>query len=399
MGYGLSDVCFRERPLVWLSKLDCYNVQMHLVTLITIDRDDWARKVREAVAAAAERHAGDAYAVVFTDDVERADLVLCLGSAVLRANVDARSRITAALRSGVRIIPIVSALSLFKLEIPEELHAINGAQWEDPSIIAEEILRHLGLTERDRRVFLSYLRREATALAYQLYDELHRRHFSVFLDCFEIDHGEFVQSRIEQGLQHASFVILIYSPSVQTSEWIEKEINFALAQRLGLVALAYPGAEEHLPFHMTPSDRRIQLADGDLASDGRLSAVALEQVALEIEREHADQYRMRRERMVADVNDALGSATTRIGAQSLRYKDVVLRLCPRPPESRDLYLLETDCPGSIENRIAKRGLVAVKGGYRENRELMEWICSGLKEKVAWVEPQALCADPNILERL
>ncbi len=205
------------------------------VALIRVDREDWANQLKDAIGLAAQRNTGDSRVIRFTDDEAGADLVLCLGSATLSQDAPARLRIAAAIGRGVRVVPIVSDLAEFKSEVPKELHPINGMAWGNVPAIAEEVLRHLGLTERDRRVFLSYLRRETTPLAYQLYDELHRRRFSVFLDSFEIEHGEWVQNRIEQALRHTSFVLLLYSPLVETSEWIEKEINFALAEELGLV--------------------------------------------------------------------------------------------------------------------------------------------------------------------
>jgi hypothetical protein len=224
---------------------------MYTIALIHSGREDWAKQLKDAITAAAQRHLADPNAMQFTDVAKDAELVLCLGSKDLLNNAAADAQITDALVKGIRILPIVTDLDNFKDEIPQNLRAINGQPWNKGARIpniAEEVLRHLGLTERDRRVFLSYLRKEATGVAFQLYDELHRRGFSVFLDIFEVEHGDLVQPRIEQALQHTSFVLLLYTPGVQSSEWVEKEINLALAQSLGLVALAFPNAGASLPF-------------------------------------------------------------------------------------------------------------------------------------------------------
>ena len=379
---------------------------MQSVALIGVDRDVWAKQLRDSIAAAAERNTGAPGAVTFTKSQPGADLVICLGSPALAADAAAKAEIISALARGVRVLPVVSELVQFKSEVPEELYAVNGLAWGSPNDIAEEVLGHLGLTERDRRVFLSYLRREATPLAYQLYEELHRRRFSVFLDSFEIEHGERVQDRIEQALQHASFVLLLYSPSVETSEWIEKEINLAMVQDLGLMALALPGASAKMPFKMTPEDRRLALSDRDpdrdLDEKGELTPSGLQRVCLEIEREHADQYRSRRERLMQDLRHALGPSAIRVGAQSLRYQgktsSVFVRLSPRPPEVRDLFLLDADCPlPNGEPKPPNRVLVGLKGGYVENRELTDWACGHLEHKVSWREPQEVCADPAVLE--
>jgi hypothetical protein len=370
------------------------------IELIHVDRPVWASELKQEIRAAVNRHAGDSESVQFDPGGTDSELVLCLGSPALASNAAAEARIAAALQRRVRVLPVVSALANFKAEVPTALHPINGMPWDAPAI-AEEVLQHLGLTERDRRVFLSYLRREATPLAHQLYEELHRRRYSVFLDSFEIEHGEWVQDRIEEALQHMSFVLLLYSKSVESSEWVEKEINFALTQRLGLVALAMPDAAARQPFKLAPGDRRIPLAPADLEPDGRLTPVALDRNCLEIEREHADQFRQRRERMIADLLAALGGRGLRVGSQSLTYTGdhatAFVRLNPRPPDARDLLLLDSDCATAVE-KPGKRVLVAAQGGYRETRDLTQWICTNLKHEVRWCAPQAVAAEPGILEK-
>jgi TIR domain-containing protein len=376
------------------------------VSLIGVDRDDWAKALREAIAAAAARNLGVSDAVTFTNSQAGTELVICLGSKAFASDSGAKAEIHAALARGVRVLPVVSALPAFKSEMPKDLHGVNGLAWGNPGEIAEEVLRHLGLTERDRRIFLSYLRAEGTPITYQLYEELHRRRFSVFVDTFEIEHGEWVQDRIEQALHHTSFVLLLYSPSVETSEWIEKEINFAMVHELGLMALALPGSGATLPFKMTPEDRIVPLSDKgsrpDLEKDGTLTPDGLERICLEIEQEHADRFRARRERLLQDLGSALGGKAIRVGTQSLRYQgaksEVFLRVSPRPPEARDLYMLDGDCPIKDGDPQKNRVVVGVKGGYRENRELTDWVCDHLSHKVKWLEPAAICADPGVLEK-
>jgi hypothetical protein len=376
---------------------------MYSVGFIHIDRDAWKAELQNAIATAVYRHTGTSSWVGFVE-AEDADVVLCLGSPALHVNVAANYRIEKMLRRGLRVLPIVESLQTFLSQVPASLDVVNGMEWKDPATIADEVLRHLGLAESDRRVFLSYLRRETTALAHQFYDELHRRGFFVFLDSFEIEHGALVQARIEQALHETSFVLLLYSPSVESSGWVEKEINFALAHRLGLMALALPGAQSKMPFRMTPGDRRDLLSTDDFRPDGRLTDVALERACVAIEREHADQFRQRRDRLIEDVSEALGGGTVRVGMHSIRYEgstySALLRVNPRAPSARDLYLLDRDCASTttIASKPLKRVLVAIKGGYREYMDLTQWACDELKHQVAWHEPQVLCADPAILER-
>jgi TIR domain len=395
--------CPGSNELMPADRLWTYSFAMYKVAIIQIDRKYWADELEKAIDRAAQRHTGVPRVVSFSTNHAGADLVLCLGSLALAQDPQIESQIADAVAREIRVLPVVSDLARLKSEVPPALLQVNGMAWGSAEVIAEEVLRHLGLTERDRRVFLSYFRKEATPLAYQLYDELNRRRFSVFLDVFDIDHGEFVQGRIVQAIQHTSFVLLLYSPGVENSEWIEKEINLALTQDLGLMALAFPGAATRPPFGMVPNDLRLELT-GKLApgKDGRISDAAVEHVCLEIEREHADQFRSRRERLIRDVSQSLGKSAVRVGSESLRCKvnssDLFIRLSARPPEPRDLYLLNQDCPIDGALNPISQALVAVKGGYHDNRDLTEWVCGSLKYEVRWREPQAVCSDPGVLEK-
>jgi hypothetical protein len=375
---------------------------MYSVGFVHTDRGDWKASLQAAIGTAVSRHTGTASLVGFVEPDE-SDLVLCLGSSALAADNNADATIRGLLDRGVRVLPIVDDLQHFHSQMPPALNILNGMQWKDPVAIAEEVLRHLGLAERDRRVFLSYLRRETTPLAHQLYDELHKRGFFVFLDSFEIEHGAVVQARIEQALHETAFVLLLYSPSVESSCWVEKEINFALAHRLGLMALALPGAGKKLPFRMTPADRREELAKTDFDSSGRLTPAALERVCVSLEGEHADQFRQRRDRLLQDVSEALGNQVIRIGMHSFRYEgtkySAFVRVNARAPQARDLYLLDQDYIATKQTgpKPVKRVLVAVKGGFHEHQELTQWACGALKHQIEWYEPQSLCADPTLLE--
>jgi hypothetical protein len=375
---------------------------VYSVAFIDVDRPEWKAALQEAIGLAASRHTGTASLVNFTDTAV-ADLVLCLGSPALSRDIPSDTLARQLLERGVRLLPLVDDLRNFRAQMPPSLDVVNGMQWKDPAAIAEEVLRHLGLAERDRRVFLSYLRRETTPLAHQLYDELHRRGFFVFLDSFEIEHGVLVQARIEQALHETSFVLLLYSPSVESSGWVEKEINLALTHRLGLMALALPGADKKLPFRMTPADRRVELSASDLEPDGRVSDLALERICVDIEREHADQFQQRRDRLLQDVSEALEGRVVRVGMHSMRYEGTTssafMRVSARAPQARDLYLLDQDCTATKASgtKPVKRILVAAKGGYKEHEELTLWACEALKHEVEWHEPQSLCADPSVLE--
>src|SRR5258708_34550770 len=141
------------------------------------DRDEWKDLLQHEIGTATHRHTGTSSWVNFVEPSATADLIVCLGSLALAQDSSADALADTLLRAGVCILPIVSDLSKFSSEAPPALRMINGMTWSNPGAIAEEVLRHLGLTERDRRVFLCHLRWETTPPRSALYVDLHSTRF------------------------------------------------------------------------------------------------------------------------------------------------------------------------------------------------------------------------------
>ena len=70
------------------------------------------------------------------------------------------------------------------------------------------------------------------------------------------------------------------------------------------MALALPDSSATMPFKMTPQDRVLPIVARDLDANGELTEDKLREVCLEIEREHADQFCRRRERLMQDEQRA-----------------------------------------------------------------------------------------------
>jgi hypothetical protein len=79
-------------------------------------------------------------------------------------------------------------------------------------------------------VFLSHRKLDAT-LAERLAGELRAAGHSVWFDEWQINVGDSIVARIEEGLAGSSYLILCYSAS-GTSDWVDREWMSALARQL-----------------------------------------------------------------------------------------------------------------------------------------------------------------------
>jgi len=174
--------------------------------------------------------------------------------------------IEAGLRRGCRVLPVVRSLQFYSNSVPAFLTGLNGFQYWPPAAIdalADEVIAQAWLARRNRRVFLSYRRSEASALAYQLRDELARQRYDVFLDECTIDPGLDVQREIQWQLNDADMVLLLASPGVGSSNWVMQEITFAAWAGVALVALTWD--KQPLVAGELWPDQKLSLAPGDFA--------------------------------------------------------------------------------------------------------------------------------------
>ena len=162
----------------------------------------------------------------------------------------------------------------------------------------------LGLAERERKVFLSYLRRESTPLAIQLHTALAQARFDVFLDRFTVDPGEDFQARLDEDLGDKAFVTVLESPGIRTSKWVQHEIAYAQSHRIGVVALTLPGTADDQLFPTVDDAFRLRLTAADMLGD-ELTQPRLSDVINLIQTAHARELRRRREQLLGSLRDTL----------------------------------------------------------------------------------------------
>jgi len=125
---------------------------------------------------------------------------------------------------------------------PKQISQLQLVPWGgDPKRLASLVSRRALYGDRPR-LFISYRRQEAAAVADQIFDEMNRRGFQVFLDRFSGTSGRLFPQEIAEELADRDVVLVLETPNILLSTWTVWEISFARTYRLGILALQWPGA-------------------------------------------------------------------------------------------------------------------------------------------------------------
>lgn len=276
---------------------------------------------------------------------------------------------------------------------PQLAHLNARSFTSSPAECVVDVLTAVGV-DSDRRVFLSYRRRETQNLADQLFDALGRSGFDVFEDRFRIPPAVDFQKRLTEELADKSMVVALESAELLESEWARYEITFARQYDLGLFVLQLPGVPAHRQIQDLDTDQReiLAAADFDLTAPGTLTAAALARVLQRIgdseRRARAERLRKLRtwigyELGLRGVPHQLHSSgllsCTAGGAQYLIWPS------PRPARPHDFFLTDTADPAV---RARRRILVAPNTHvHGDRRELLQWL--ERRSSVGFFDPSEL----------
>lgn len=161
------------------------------------------------------------------------------------------------------ILPITSDITKFKLQIPEELKNVNGFELStrnDIEKLVSCVLEGLSLLRQTRRLFISYKRDESSTVAIQLFEQLEKSGFDVFLDTHSIRPGEAFQEELWHRMADTDVVILLNTPGFLNSNWTTQELAKANSMSIGILQVIWPShnlerdAELSIPLHLNHSD-------------------------------------------------------------------------------------------------------------------------------------------------
>ena len=366
----------------------------YVIVLVHDGLCDFAEDFRESVRDATKELFRQANLVGFREDVLMEDqksslLVVYLGSRSGRDHKRVNQVLGQAIDAQLPIFPIVRKTEDGGIhdKIPSNIAGINAANWTtNRESVLTEILGVLGLVDVERKVFLSYVRRETSPIALQLHRALVQARFDVFLDRFAIPPGVDFQSRLDEELGDKAFVVLLESSGLKNSRWVQHEIAYAHSHRISVLSLVVPEVEDAGLVSAIDDAFRVRLSASDMQRRGDLKATTLSAILERIERTHARSLRRRREQLLGSMVDSVrrdGCACDAVDDWALLAtadgrRPSVFLITPRRPQPQDLRVL--DC---IRRRTAARldSATAVSAAVvhdvehmpNHHRRLMDWI--------------------------
>lgn len=280
--------------------------------------------------------------------------VIYLGSTRAASDGECRRQVATALTLHLPIIPVVEGGHPRAEQVDDRLQYLKTITWSTgqalPHDLLETVREVLGITERERRIFISYRQIDAASVAIQLHQSLTARRFRVFLDQFETSPAENIQDRIAEALEDMACVLLLQSPQVHTSEWVDREITQALRSQLPVLILRWSNAIADMP---KIREARLPSFVIDVQRDlvqGEIRAEKLTELLNWAERYHADGLLRRRRESIEGATqfaEARGwtvtveprwkLALTKAGGG---FHPVLLGLTPRLTKTEDLHELD-----------------------------------------------------------
>lgn len=253
------------------------------------------------------------------------------------------------IEAGAVIVPIVPAGLAVETAIPRELRKLNCVHLESVQVqtVAHAMLECIGLLPRQRRVFLSYRRAEATEAAIQLFQALSARHFNVFLDTHDILPAVDFQAALWHRLTESDVLIMLDTPSYFSSRWTDAEFGRALAKGIAILRVGWPGVAAtrslglavELP--LTLADFSSAVGGVNDAAIARICAVVLStrarSAAVRMEN-FMEAIRHQAKQVIAAVGNrcSAGSVTIKLASG----KDVIVSATTGVPTSQSLHDLE-----------------------------------------------------------
>jgi TIR domain len=182
---------------------------------------------------------------------------------------------------GYEFLPVCPAglAPAVQAQLPAPLDEIKIREFtRTPAEITPDIFRTAGLISDDYRVFISYRQDDGRHHADRLFGALTRRGFDVFLDRARIAVGRSIPRRIQEELAHKSVLLVLETPNARRSTWVRQEVGIAIANRIGILAVHFPGGAK---LGFLSDRRRHSLQPGDLRCVGSLNTLtgeALDQI-------------------------------------------------------------------------------------------------------------------------
>lgn len=215
------------------------------------------------------------------------------------------ANVTELMRRAIPVIPVVSKLSMVQHEIPEVLRPLNCLDFSKGGMqrVATALLECVGLLPRQRRIFLSYRRDEATQIALQLFEALSARLFDVFLDTHKIGVAEDFQTMLWHHLCDSDVLLMLDTPTYFDSRWTSAEFGRALAKGVSILRIGWP---DFTPSERVKTAHSIELTQDDVGGmNSKLTDEMVNLICQRLEALRVESHAVRNVNLVSNLRYAI----------------------------------------------------------------------------------------------
>lgn len=329
--------------------------------------------------------------------MDRSAMAIYLGSTQAKSDPDCQEKVRKALALGLPIFPVIEASNSHTEQVPSELEYVKALTWSCsdtvPTQVISSVLEVLGINEKERRLFISYRQLDAKTVATDLFHALIEKRFQVFLDRFQTTFVENIQDRIDEALEDMAFVLLLYSPDMPNSPWVDWEITRALKSQLPILVVRWTTATEEVP-KVRDGNLPTIMFDPDIDYVGdAIRCDKLQEILDAVERLHSDGLRRRRRESMTAAR-LLAEATGWVVTEEPRWKlvltqhhggqlPVLLGITPRLARTEDLYELACWRPHLEGAEVTwRRALMQASTELPHLRsELLRWVIASRDLKI------------------
>lgn len=283
------------------------------------------------------------------------------------------------------IQPIAIKPNDFKTNFPQQLKPLNGFFLDatDFSIQALKnlILSYFGILEGNKKVFISYHRKDLEKLAQNLFDQLIKKKYIPFLDSYSLESGVDFQEYLRHELVDSDIIILLDTPGFYSSPYCIEEFNIANAENIPVLDIRF-GIDEKENLHQFCDYKDYQLTLEQANSSDKLP----DEIISLMERSRANAFCIKRKFVLDEFNKRCNDFGLRIVEQGGFLRCDTTHECFYPttniPDARKVF--------DIDQRFKKTPLfstytkqVLYNGNYcrPDIEKHLEWLNNNLPIKV------------------
>lgn len=212
----------------------------------------------------------------------------------------------------------------FGEEIPELLSNQNAISLNgNINKICNIILEGFELLRKNRKLFISYKRRESSNIAIQLYEFLEKNNFDVFIDTHSIDKGEEFQEELWHRMTDCDIILMLNTKEFLTSDWCKQELDKAHIKRIGIVHLLWPDCDFTDFAHLAHSIKlKYESFENSPVADitkGKLKDNTLSEIIALVESSRARNLASRQDSLITDFTQAANDNNVDVNLQYSRY--------------------------------------------------------------------------------